>query len=41
MNEAIDTLYKEAEERIKQEKERIIARINDELRLAKQRVFKN
>ncbi|MEO9365796.1 MULTISPECIES: hypothetical protein [Candidatus Nitrosocaldus] len=41
MNEAIDTLYREAEERIKQEKDRIIARIRDELRLAKQRVFKS
>ncbi|MFN4336525.1 MAG: hypothetical protein ACK4FV_02950 [Candidatus Nitrosocaldus sp.] len=41
MSDIIDTLYKEAEERLKQEKDRMIARIKDELRIAKQKVFKS
>ncbi|MCS6767355.1 MAG: hypothetical protein RMJ59_00465 [Candidatus Nitrosocaldus sp.] len=41
MSETIDRMYMEAEERLRQEKERIIARIRDELRVAKQKVFKS
>ncbi|MEM0030113.1 MAG: hypothetical protein QW572_00285 [Candidatus Nitrosocaldus sp.] len=41
MSDAIDTLYREAEERLRQEKDRMIARIRDELRIAKQKVFKS
>ncbi len=41
MSDVIDTLYREAEERLKQERDRMIARIRDELRIAKQRVFKS
>ncbi len=41
MSDVIDTLYREAEERLKQERDRMIARIRDELRIAKQKVFKS
>jgi hypothetical protein len=40
MSESIDRLYKEAEERLRTEKERIITKVKNELRRAKEEALK-
>ncbi len=40
MSESIDRLYKEAEERLRMEKESIITKVKNELRRAKEEALK-